>query len=70
MVEHATMAEGGWYRCDASNKHGTTALKVSFAGVPQHWSVPSWIPLIPGSSSCAKSPEIPVTQGADHVEKG
>ncbi|RCN50589.1 immunoglobulin I-set domain protein [Ancylostoma caninum] len=26
-VEHATLAEGGWYRCDASNKHGTTALK-------------------------------------------
>ncbi|VDL71694.1 unnamed protein product [Nippostrongylus brasiliensis] len=26
-IDNATLAEGGWYRCDAINKHGTTALK-------------------------------------------
>ncbi|CAI5453407.1 unnamed protein product [Caenorhabditis angaria] len=26
-INNATLAEGGWYRCDASNKHGTTTLK-------------------------------------------
>ncbi|KAK5986198.1 hypothetical protein GCK32_014380, partial [Trichostrongylus colubriformis] len=25
-IENATLAEGGWYRCDAINKFGTTAL--------------------------------------------
>ncbi|VDO27823.1 unnamed protein product [Haemonchus placei] len=26
FIENATLAEGGWYRCDAINKFGTTAL--------------------------------------------
>ncbi|ETN87097.1 hypothetical protein NECAME_01255 [Necator americanus] len=33
-IDNATLAEGGWYRCDASNKHGTTALKVVFLETP------------------------------------
>ncbi|PAV62890.1 hypothetical protein WR25_23783 isoform D [Diploscapter pachys] len=27
QIVDATLQEGGWYRCDASNKHGTTSLK-------------------------------------------
>uniref|UniRef100_A0A158P8T2 Titin n=1 Tax=Angiostrongylus cantonensis TaxID=6313 RepID=A0A158P8T2_ANGCA len=27
LIENVTLAEGGWYRCDAINKHGTTSLK-------------------------------------------
>ncbi|ULT87824.1 hypothetical protein L3Y34_007185 [Caenorhabditis briggsae] len=26
-INNATLKEGGWYRCDATNKHGTTTLK-------------------------------------------
>ncbi|CAB3397921.1 unnamed protein product [Caenorhabditis bovis] len=26
-INGATLQDGGWYRCDASNKHGTTTLK-------------------------------------------
>uniref|UniRef100_A0A1I7XKA0 Titin n=1 Tax=Heterorhabditis bacteriophora TaxID=37862 RepID=A0A1I7XKA0_HETBA len=26
-IQAVTLAEGAWYRCDASNKHGTTALR-------------------------------------------
>ncbi|KAK6049471.1 immunoglobulin I-set domain protein, partial [Cooperia oncophora] len=28
FIENATLAEGGWYRCDAINKHGTTRFTV------------------------------------------
>lgn len=27
FISNATLKEGGWYRCDATNKHGTTTLK-------------------------------------------